>query len=105
MISIATIYFQNNLIESVKGGKLTYITETSKAVLHLNNNKLKKIEATLPKGIDTMYLADNDISEITPDYAVFRLITLNGLSLRGNRIKTIQRRAFVGLTNITWFQK
>jgi insulin-like growth factor-binding protein complex acid labile subunit len=105
MTNIATIYFQNNLIESARGRKLTYdITETSKAVLYLNNNKLKKIEAMLPKGIDTMYLDDNDISEITPDFAVFPLITLNGLSLRGNRIKTIQRRAFVGLTNVTWFQ-
>jgi hypothetical protein len=57
----------------------------------------------LPKVIDTIYL--DDISEITPDYAVFPLITLSGFSLRGNRIKTIQRHAFVGLTNVTWFQK
>jgi hypothetical protein len=58
----------------------------------------------LPKVTDTIYLDDN-ISEITPDYAVFPLVTLSGFSLMGNRIKTIQRRAFVGLTNVTWFQK
>jgi len=58
----------------------------------------------IPTGINTIYLDDN-ISEITPDYAVFPLITLSGLCLRGNRIKVIQRRAFVGLTNVTWFQK
>jgi len=56
MTNIATIYFQNNLIENARGEKLTYdIKETTKAVLYLNNNKLKKIEATLPKGIDTIY--------------------------------------------------
>jgi len=47
---------------------------------------------------------DDDISEITPDYAVFPLITLNTVSLRGNKIKTIQRRAFAGFTNATWFR-
>jgi Leucine-rich repeat (LRR) protein len=62
------------------------IKETSKAVLYLNNNKLKQIEATLPKGIDTIYLDDNNISEITPNYTVSPLITLSGLCLRGNRI-------------------
>jgi hypothetical protein len=37
MTNIATIYFQNNLIENGRGGKLTYdIKETSKAVLHVN---------------------------------------------------------------------
>lgn len=106
MINIATIYFQNDLIENARGGKLTYdIKETSKTVLYLNNNKQKKIEATLPKGTDTIYLDDNNISEITPYYAVFPLITLSGLCLRGNRIKVTQGRAFVGLTNVTWFQK
>jgi Leucine-rich repeat (LRR) protein len=50
-------------------------------------------------------LDDNNIPEITPDYGVFPLITLCGLCLRGNRIKVIQRHAFVGLTNVTWFQK
>jgi Leucine-rich repeat (LRR) protein len=105
MTNTATIYFQNNLIESAREGKLTYdIRETSKAVLYLHNNKLKKIEAMLPKGIDAIYLDDDNISEITPDHAVFPLTTLSGLSLRGNRIKTIQRRAFVGLTNVIWFQ-
>jgi hypothetical protein len=111
MINIATIYFQNNLIENARGGKLTHdIKETSKGVLYLNNNKLgerrrkRRRVATLPKCIDTIYLDDN-ISEVTPDYAVFPLITLSGLCLRGNRIKVIQRRAFVGLTNVTLFQK
>lgn len=43
MTNIATIYFQNNLIKNARGRKLTYdIKETSKAVLYLNNNKLKK---------------------------------------------------------------
>jgi Leucine-rich repeat (LRR) protein len=103
--SVITIYFQNNLIESARGGELTYDDEEcSKAVLYLNNNKLKKIEARLPKCINTLYLEDNEIFEITPDYAVFPLISLHTLSLKGNRIKTIQRRAFVGLTNATWFQ-
>jgi len=37
MTNIATIYFQNNLIENARGGKLTYdVKETSKAILHLN---------------------------------------------------------------------
>jgi Leucine-rich repeat (LRR) protein len=40
---IITIYFQNNLIENAWGGELTYdVGETSKGVLYLNNNKLKK---------------------------------------------------------------
>jgi Leucine-rich repeat (LRR) protein len=103
--NIITIYFQNNLIESARGGELTYdVGERSKGVLYLNNNKLKKIEARLPKGINAMHLDGNEIFEITPDYAVFPLITLHTLSLKGNRIKTIQRRAFVGLTNATWFK-
>jgi len=59
----------------------------------------------LPKGIDTIYLDDNNILQNTPDYTVFPLITLSGLCLRGNRTKVIQRHAFVGLTNVTWFQK
>jgi Leucine-rich repeat (LRR) protein len=103
--SVITIYFQNNLIETASGGELTYdVSESSKGILYLNNNKLKKIEARLPNGINTMYLDDNEISEITPDYAVFPLITMNTLSLKGNRIKTIPRHAFVGLTNATWFR-
>jgi Leucine-rich repeat (LRR) protein len=103
--NILTIYFQNNLIESARGGELTYdIGETSRGVLYLNNNKLRKIQAKLPKGINTMHLDDNEIFEITSDYAVFPLISLNTLSLKGNRIKIIQRHAFMGLTNATWFQ-
>jgi len=42
MFNIAKLHFQNNLIENARGGKLTYIKETSKGVLYLNNNKLKK---------------------------------------------------------------
>jgi Leucine-rich repeat (LRR) protein len=54
--------------------------------------------------MNTMHLDDNHFFEITPDYAVFPLISLKTLSLKGKRTKTIQRRAFMGLTNASWFQ-
>ncbi|XP_069694549.1 insulin-like growth factor-binding protein complex acid labile subunit [Periplaneta americana] len=105
LVGIESIFLQNNLIDTVEVGTRSYDGgESYNGVLYLNNNRLKKLESGIPKGISVLYLDHNEIDEVTPDLAVFSLVSLRFISLKGNRIETLKRRAFVGFTDATWFQ-
>lgn len=96
---LSAIVLRGNRLRSIDNGAFEKLTKIEN--IFLDDNRLTDMQfvATLPTGLEQLYLGNNEITEVPAD-CLSKFRGLFNLELRNNMIRKIGRRSFAGLPSL-----